>query len=411
MYFIIYEHINFEGINRRINLTEAQAGNLHSLASSGMHDKMSSIRWDLEPGYRVVFYEHGDGTGRTYTISKSGFHEDSDTTNNNFQDCASAWRLVKRASIPELFQHIATHPTTLKYRLNGHNIPAGHGNVFASDGHLQGIQRIDDQHIIITGSAKNEGGYFYIIKWENKISASEEGKVINVVKIKDDFPSIDLDHPSGIQMLGSIVAIGLEYMDDHGRRPLSKIVFYNLKDPAKPEPTGPVIIRNEKTAGTIGMDQLPENILLLVGGTATKTLDFYQSNGKAFDSPDCRFNLFEKSWNTDDKDTTGWVDKNWSDYQSLNILRDADGKIYILAFSYASNNWLDLYALNMEAEPHNMLKKIGKKKIQCESGVSFEYGSGIYYTLSGDKIHLLATTKFPRVVPTAANDIGIINFF
>ena len=212
-------------------------------------------------------------------------------------------------------------------------------------------------------------------------------------------------------MLGSIVAIGLEYMDDHGRRPLSKVVFYNLKDPAKPVPTGPVIVRDEKTAGTIGMDQLPENILLLVGGTDTKTLDFYQSNGKPFDSADCRFTLFDKSWNTDDKDTVGWVDKNWSDYQSLNILRDADGKIYIFAFSYASNNWLDLYSLDMQADSLNMLKKIGKKKIDCQAGVSFEYGSGIYYTLSGDKIHLLATTKHPMTMITSTNYVGIINLF
>ncbi|MCA9962758.1 MAG: hypothetical protein KC423_00890 [Anaerolineales bacterium] len=88
---VLYEHKNFSesGRKRIIAVTKYASQSKHSLHTQDFKDCLSSLKWNLEEGVVVEFYEHHDGGGRVYQCY--GKNEDSDTHNNNFGDCASSW--------------------------------------------------------------------------------------------------------------------------------------------------------------------------------------------------------------------------------------------------------------------------------------------------------------------------------
>ncbi len=66
-----------------------QAGVLHSLRGSAVHDQMTSLTWNLPGHVIVVFYEHPNGTGRQFVIWRSG--SVTHLNAHGFNDCVSAW--------------------------------------------------------------------------------------------------------------------------------------------------------------------------------------------------------------------------------------------------------------------------------------------------------------------------------
>ena len=94
---VLYEHRNFaeNGRIRHLIITEFSPQDLYSLHVIDFKDCLSSLKWNLDPGIVVVFYEDHDGGGRRYEIIGTG--EDKDTHNNNFKDCASSWRWYRGA--------------------------------------------------------------------------------------------------------------------------------------------------------------------------------------------------------------------------------------------------------------------------------------------------------------------------
>jgi hypothetical protein len=88
---ILYEDRNFSsgGRIRRIDVTGTSPVLIHSLHSMDFKDCLSSLRWNLDPGIVVTFFEDHSGGGRQYQVWGQG--QDSDTHNNNFKDCASSF--------------------------------------------------------------------------------------------------------------------------------------------------------------------------------------------------------------------------------------------------------------------------------------------------------------------------------
>lgn len=293
--------------------------------------------------------------------------------------------------VPEIFSSLPFSPSLLTYDSNGFSL-------LPHEGHLQGIQRIDDYHFIITKS-DTKGPLFFIVKWEKGISKNEKGKIISLVNMNDHFGNYNKNHPSGIQMTGNIVAIGLEHMDYPLTYPKSVVVFYDLSDPAHPKPLSYVIRRNCDTAGTVGILKTKKDIFMVVGGKDTRMLDFYVSNGEGMLSPSFGFSLVNE-WTLDDADKSNWIDQNWGNlYESLSLLMDATG-FYLLACNRsgsswvsAGEDWVDLYKLDIHATPSLMLNKIDKKRVYTKLGGSFEYGSGIHTDLSLNRITLYATQR------------------
>lgn len=80
-----------------------------------------------------------------------------------------------------------------------------------------------------------------------------------------------------------------------------------------------------KHAGGI---QLSEDLLVVAGDWDTKHLDFYRCDQPRLTK---NINPFDKVYTIDTEiiGKTGWLDKEWHAYQNINLLKDADGKLYL----------------------------------------------------------------------------------
>lgn len=380
-YFTIFEDRNFKGIQYTKILDNVSDGQLYSLKQTPIHDKMSSVKWQLSGNKKVIFYENSEGTGRQYTITGSG--SDPDTHDDNFEDCASSWRLIEGNSIPLAFSKIPVHPVKLRFSCSGLTMPSG--------GHMQGIQQSDNRHLVISGSSGN-AAYFIIIRWSKSVQPGEIGKVIKVVRINDDFPGMKHNHASGIQLYNNILVVGTEGGGDAVK---SSVVFYDLSDVNNPRVVGKRIDRTWDTAGAAGIVKYTSGYLLSIGGWDSDNIDFYISNNTTINSNGCRFTRV-KTWRKSNKDTSGWIDENWGAYQSLNLLKESKDRLYLVGFNRNEDghDWADLYSLDLNAEESRMLKKIDKKHIYCEDGASFRFGSGIYAPDPALRISLLAVEAY-----------------
>lgn len=379
-YIKIYEHKNFQGNYHYVNIdNNIVDGQLYSLQGTNVHDDMSSIKWQLSSGRKVTLYEHSNGTGRKYIISGTG--SDHDTHNENFKDCASSWRLESAPSIPLAFSQTSINGVTYKFSKNGF--------VFPSGGHLQGIQQLNNNHLVISGSS-DKYAYFFIVKWNSTIRTSEIGKVIKIVRINDDFRGMRHNHASGIQLAGNILVVGVESGKDQG----SSIVFYDLSNVYNPQKVGNKIDRPVKTAGAVGIVKQNSNYLLAVAGWDANTVDFYTSNNTNLGSTSCVFGA-PTEWTKSGMSTTGWIDNNWGKYQGVNLIREPNGKLYLVGFNRNGSfeDWADLYSINLNTSTKYMLKKIDKKHVYCQNGASFRYSGGLYAPSPTSKITLWTTER------------------
>ena len=76
-----------------------------------------------------------------------------------------------------------------------------------------------------------------------------------------------------------------------------------------------------------------------------------------------------------------------------------------------SDDWMDLFSLDLEAPAPNMLTKIAKKHMYCSDGCSFLYGAGVslasptqvdVYAVKGDSgDHATGTTIVANLFPAS----------
>ncbi|MCP4371621.1 MAG: hypothetical protein GY797_26390 [Deltaproteobacteria bacterium] len=244
--------------------------------------------------------------------------------------------------------------------------------------------------MVISGSSSRTAFYF-IVQWTRWIRSGEVGKVIKLVKINGHFRGMKHDHASGIQLSGSVLAVGTEGGGDPIK---SSVVFYDLSDVYSPRPVGNRINRSWDTAGAVGLVKRSSDYLLAVGGWDSNRVDFYRSNNAALASTRCVFTRF-KTWEESRKNTSGWIDDNWGVYQGVNLLRESNGRLYLVGFNRntGGHDWGDLYSVNLNASASRMLKKIDKKHVYCRDGASFRWGGGLYAPRPTMKITLLAVER------------------
>ncbi len=169
------------------------------------------------------------------------------------------------------------------------------------------------------------------------------------------------DHAGGIQAIGDILVVPLE--NEPAKR--SRVVFYNLSDPADPNRLYE-FNRREWNATDVGSAsaaaaaQLQDGrYLLIVGGKDTLNVDFYVSSGTDLHSK----NIFYKFSTLKD----GF---NKEQYQSLNLVTQCDGRLFVVGAhntrrSGNGHDWLDWYSI--DNGPRNSVKatKIGNHHLYC----------------------------------------------
>ena len=126
-YFIMYEHDHYKGEKHKIKFDYLEDGKYYSLKTSRVHDKMSSLKWNMPPLKRLIFYEHykiadkygkkqAYGSGRKYEIVGSGSDPNTEKNANNvdFNDCQSAFIVLNFENAIDAFYFVGYPKTYYK---------------------------------------------------------------------------------------------------------------------------------------------------------------------------------------------------------------------------------------------------------------------------------------------------------
>lgn len=292
------------------------------------------------------------------------------------------------------FDHVAVRPRAIKIDRQGVVLPAG--------GHFQSIQRTSGGRLVITSSSDTQA-YFLTC---DMTGDGTRGRASTPVRMA----SRPLKHAGGSQIVGNVLAAGIE--DDVARRQ-SEVQFWNLA--GNPAPIASLTVRRSgaqdvSTAGAVGVSSYRGGAALAVATWDAQTIDFYTAPVDPFQSGGGF--QFRGTWSKSRANKSGWIDSNYGAYQCMNLVTQRDGRIFLIGFNRSGgDDWMDLFAVNLDAPSSTMLKKVAKKHMFCSEGCSFEYGAGVYvaspsrfevYAVKGDSgNHSTGTTisanHFPAV--------------
>lgn len=245
--------------------------------------------------------------------------------------------------VPKAFSEIEPQPIVNTYSSK----VAG-----AKGGHLQGIQTATNA-LIITASSSLHSYYIAVIGNGNETK-------VGYRKIILEQP---YRHAGGCQAAGNVWAVGVE---DNATKNKAKVLLLSTDTNAKPvtiaERSGAY---ERSTAGATGLVRLKDGAYLVaVGDWDSKNVDFYQSkpnNVAVFDSV--------ATYKADTIST-------WGSYQSINLLQQADGKLYLIGFCLdTKGSRADLFRLTLEGSAK--LQVVASKHFKTTNGVSFRYGVGL----------------------------------
>jgi hypothetical protein len=254
------------------------------------------------------------------------------------------------------------------------------GVVLHHGGHFQGIQWFPDQSLLVITSDSDDVAYFVACKMTPD---EQNGRAVAPVTMSCYF-----EHCGGCQSFGNVLVAGVE---DPRKEQTSEVQFWDFtRFPTRlvqmtiPR-SGPEWV---STAGAVGMSTLGRGTVLAVASYNAGTVDLYTSEGDPFHGSPFDLRL---TWVADEADKTNWIDDNWGAYQSINLLTQTDGQLFLTGFhrSDSDEDWMDLYAINLEVDPSSAVTKVGKKHMFCTVGCNFNMGAGIFIE-SSDVFRVLA---------------------
>lgn len=244
-------------------------------------------------------------------------------------------------------------------------------------GHLQGIQYYkynQSDYYFVTGSS-NTYSYYAVLK------LSDENSVLSINNILYK----PFKHAGGFQIYSNLMAVGIE---DNGEKDKSKVYIYRIGNPENLSLEPLEIIERigtpkRATAGCVGVIEIGDYLLVVVGDWDAEHLDFYNikkeklgEDGKSFE--------FVYSINMEKADKSEWINNVTLPYQNINFIRGNSYNLYLAAM--ASNdheeNILDLFRVEIEENFTFKIKKIYTKRFTQNKDSKFNRGAGVY--LSGD---------------------------
>lgn len=254
------------------------------------------------------------------------------------------------------------------------------GVVLHQGGHFQGVQWFPDQSLLVITSDSTDVAYFVACEMTTD---GQNGRARAPVTMSNYF-----QHAGGCQSFGNVLVAGVEETSkeqtsevqfwDFTRFPM-QLVQMTIPRSGRDRIVGrwPGFPEYPYTAGAVGMSTLGRGALLAVASFNAVTVDFYTSEGDPFNGTAFHPPL---TWWTDEADKTNWIDENWGAYQSINLITQADGQLFLTGLhrNSATEDWMDLYTINLEVDPPFVLTKVAKKHMYCTLGCSFDRGSGIF---------------------------------
>ncbi len=269
------------------------------------------------------------------------------------------------ADVVAAFDGVPTHGHDIVIDRDGIRLPAG--------GHFQGIQRLSGTpaQLVITSSSKRQA---YIVVCDVAADGTR-GRA----RPPTQLTLAPLRHAGGCQTVDRFLVVGVE---DNRARTRSEVQLWDLRS-APRQLADRTIVRagpaNMSTAGAVGVTGLGAGAVIGVASWNARTIDFYVCSTNPFGVDPPLF-VHARRWRRDDADRAGWADANFGVYESINLVTDIRGAVYLVGFgrNAEDEDWMDLYAIDLAAPPARTLTKVGMRRMYCTNGCSFRSGAGIH---------------------------------
>ncbi|NIR49414.1 hypothetical protein GWO43_12980 [candidate division KSB1 bacterium] len=254
---------------------------------------------------------------------------------------------------------------------NGRDMAAGDGeeirgrrytahifNSLGFDNHFQGMCRLcNHDYLVVSGGDPHEPmSHLFVIKmnsgnengrWRsgNGENTAEEDKIVATIPVDRE-----KWHAGGMSVLGDIVAVPVysakpKYRIFGGKVPInSKVVFYNFAKPEAPEKFPFELDLPGKKAYAVALTNLPDGPFLLgvwcsndpqiTNRDDSRRMDLYISKDTNFENG---FADERISWFREDIVSNDGQDNEFHDYQNINFVRQADGKLFLIGMHNTGN--------------------------------------------------------------------------
>ncbi len=270
--------------------------------------------------------------------------------------------------VARAFARIPTRPRAISIDRRGVALPAG--------GHFQGIQRLAPGPLRLAISSSSDSRSYLVLC--DLADDGSSGRARPPIRLAD----APMHHAGGCQAVGHHLVVGVE---DDDAKTTSQVQFWNLA--GAPGRLDRLTIDRRgraevSTAGAVGLTSYRGGAALVVATWDAGTIDLYTCAQDPFLPGAGPFRL-QRTWSRAGADKTGWVDANVGDYQSVNLVTQANGTLFLIGFNRSGgDDWMDLFALDAEAPPARMLRKVAKKHMYCTNGCTFRHGAGVFVASS-----------------------------
>jgi len=269
----------------------------------------------------------------------------------------------------------------LSFSLGSFELPAG--------GHLQGVQmRFDapgERHLAFLSHDSQSVAYLLVVEFPAKLPGdfSSPGRLIHVHKFPSDGQAPPLRHAGGIQIAGDTLVVGVE---DNQAKTRSQVQFWDVSNPASITQLKHLTLDRasnqpkEMTAGAVGLVATARGHLLAVANWDSRAIDFYHSNSMPLADPACTFEQRER-WTVELADKKIWApDAAFGTYQAINLVADAERRLYLLGFDTApaGDDLVDLYAIEHALPLAKRLRKIARHSIGLRDANHFRFAGGAW---------------------------------
>lgn len=265
--------------------------------------------------------------------------------------------------VPLAFEQISDNPTLLTYQARSNKLPKG--------GHIQGIQLYtadSSRYVVISGSSSELS--YYLLSGEGVETKLGYRYSPEVRKLFDS----PYRHAGGCQLSGCYLAVGIE---DNYKRDKAQVALVDLRNGS----VKTVLQRRgeyeRSTAGAVGFTASKDGqYCLAVGDWDSRHIDFYKSSNADFQF--------------DSVATYVAPLHNWPAFQSINLITDSAGNLFLVGFSLSNgNNRADLFSIDMHKGMQ--LHLINTRYFKCSKGAGFRYGAGI--VLMDNKLSIISSAR------------------
>lgn len=216
--------------------------------------------------------------------------------------------------------------------------------------------------------------------------STPQGSIIKTLDVESGW-----NHAGGFQISGDILAVGLEKGCEAMYRLIpgmcakdARVDFYNVSDPSNPVKLSVYIDRSGTTAGAVGVVKQASGAWLVIAGDDDNndlTMYVQQSDG-SFKSA--------ATWSKSEMLTAPGVSGSYKSYQSMNLITDPAGTIWMVATTRSpqlvGHDYFDLFKVQPSGGGRAQITMMDSKSVTSTGGVDFSAGAGIYVDSSTNLI-------------------------